>query len=425
VCVRICFFFFFFFHFTSLPCTALVFVRTLSMAVSEPLVAVRFLCVAEGSRLRVRVITPGYQNGINCQFPRAIREEGGVYWAPASAVTLARQGAHGTFFYRVTGSRVQRGLPPAHAHAHHGAAAIASGASTGLSKEALQAMRVFGDDDQFTDCVVCMDRIRAVVLVPCGHFNLCAECAHQMQMTSAQCPMCRGSFTAFVSRDQCQGWEEDTALSMQRSRSLSRSSSGGGMLAAEPMDERQDEEVTTEGATTKDEAEQKEAAGVSASVATVEEVATDDDDEAEVDLEPQTPQRRSTRAKRPTLKAAAAAAEAQKQAAAKKKRQAASAPPATGPDGNPVPRGRGRPRKVRTPAELAAMSVAQPKRRRGRPRKIRTPEELAAMEEAAKLKASEPKRPRGRPPKKSTVVKRKPVDAAQPGVAHGRRPRQS
>jgi len=97
---------------------------------------------------------------------------------------------------------------------------------------------------------------------------------------------------------------------------------------------------------------------------------------------------------------------------------------------------RGRPKKFRTPEELAAMEAAreakmlrklereakkaakdaEPKLPRGRPKKERTPEELAAMEaeEEAKLqrklereakkaaKAAEPKRPRGRPKKERT-----------------------
>ena len=33
---------------------------------------VTFRCVAEGSRLRVRVTTPGYNPYINCQFPKGI-----------------------------------------------------------------------------------------------------------------------------------------------------------------------------------------------------------------------------------------------------------------------------------------------------------------------------------------------------------------
>ena len=102
----------------------------------------------------------------------------------------------------------------------------------------------------------------------------------------------------------------------------------------------------------------------------------------------------------------------------------------------PIKRKRGRPKKVRTPEELAEIAEkeaakelrrqerearkaekdAQPKRPRGRPKKVRTPEELAeiAEKEAAKElrrqerearkaeKDAQPKRPRGRPKKVRT-----------------------
>lgn len=63
----------------------------------------------------------------------------------------------------------------------------------------------------------------------------------------------------------------------------------------------------------------------------------------------------------------------------------------------PVKRGRGRPKKVKTPEELAAEAAAaeEPKRRPGRPPKELTPEDIAAM--------NAPKRPRGRPAKVLTA----------------------
>lgn len=32
-----------------------------------------------------------------------------------------------------------------------------------------------GSDDD--ECILCMDALRTMVLVPCGHLQLCAECA--------------------------------------------------------------------------------------------------------------------------------------------------------------------------------------------------------------------------------------------------------
>lgn len=354
------------------------------MASSQPLIAVRFVCVAEGNRrLRIRVTSPGYQNGINCQFPRAIRQLGQVYWAPASAVTLARRGIGGSYFYRVVGSQVRTGAPPANAITapHTAATSGAVGPAPALSAEVLQALRVFGDDEQFTDCVVCMDRIRSVVLVPCGHFSLCAECAHQMQVTSSKCPMCRSHFSAFVSRDQCHGWEEDTAVRVQRSRSLSRSASGGSMT-----DEAGSSSMTDE------------AAAADSLPVVIEEVMTDEDEPDTEDDEslaqpspPPPPPPAQSRRGRATARPRAA--ETSSSAVAPKRRPGRPrVRPLPGEDaGAPSKRRPGRPRVRPFPDETAAA----PKRRPGRPRVRPLP---AAQSPAASPVKRRPGRPRVRPP---------------------------
>lgn len=55
-------------------------------------------CVREGGRLRLRVISPGYDPTLNVQFPRAIRFEGAHYLV--DGVTVAGDGT----FYRTTGT---------------------------------------------------------------------------------------------------------------------------------------------------------------------------------------------------------------------------------------------------------------------------------------------------------------------------------
>jgi hypothetical protein len=42
-------------------------------------------------------------------------------------------------------------------------------------------------------CVVCMDRVRNVLLLPCKHMILCRECAADLESRQAlqQCPYCR------------------------------------------------------------------------------------------------------------------------------------------------------------------------------------------------------------------------------------------
>jgi len=42
--------------------------------------------------------------------------------------------------------------------------------------------------DEKTSCVVCLDRVAIMALLPCGHRCACAECAGGVR----DCPICRG-----------------------------------------------------------------------------------------------------------------------------------------------------------------------------------------------------------------------------------------
>ncbi len=161
---------------------------------------VKFRCIKEGSRLIVRVTSPGYQNGINCQFPRSIRKDGGEYWSQASAVTLAR-GPAGKYFYRVKPKAVHCETPPEGKLEHTNAASVEA------RKDLTKNVKVYEDKD-CTDCVVCFDLPKEVVIVPCGHYALCKECIEQIIKTNGKCPLCRGEITLHVSRNECQGWED-------------------------------------------------------------------------------------------------------------------------------------------------------------------------------------------------------------------------
>jgi hypothetical protein len=74
-----------------------------------------------------------------------------------------------------------------------------------------RAQAIFGDDttsgpagdtrsarsaggDAGATCVVCFSRPSAVILIPCAHFDLCAECAGRL----TQCPACRADITHVV-----------------------------------------------------------------------------------------------------------------------------------------------------------------------------------------------------------------------------------
>jgi len=47
--------------------------------------------------------------------------------------------------------------------------------------------------EERTDCQICQERERSVVLQPCGHFCICQQCAQNLQ--PPECPLCRQAFT--------------------------------------------------------------------------------------------------------------------------------------------------------------------------------------------------------------------------------------
>lgn len=144
---------------------------------------VRFTCVSEGSKLRVRIVGPGYNNRSNVQFPRAIRVAGKFYTAPSSAVTY-RRGPRGTEFYHVTPSCI-----------------------TIVSDEAeratmIEALRVF-EVDPAPECCICMSDDKSVIFIPCGHYCTCGSCAQRLMGTDgSKCPICRSMIVDFALSDE-------------------------------------------------------------------------------------------------------------------------------------------------------------------------------------------------------------------------------
>lgn len=131
----------------------------------------QLICVREGaSKLRVRILTPGYDREANVQFPTALRVEGKRYTAPASAIRFGPVGRK--FFYRLLSRD-----------------AIREDAPTAGS------LRVFEATDA-TECLVCMDTAKDTVFAPCGHFGTCGPCAAQL----SKCPLCRTVVTHRVLR---------------------------------------------------------------------------------------------------------------------------------------------------------------------------------------------------------------------------------
>jgi len=134
-------------------------------------------CVKVGSKLRVRIISEGYNPDANCQFPRAIRLEGRKYSVPVLAVTFSK-GPAGKFFYRVRKSAIT------------------------VVDEIELVNKVFGEEKSM--CVICWDEENDVVVVPCGHYCMCQTCAEVLQKSTQKCPLCRGKISMIVDRSQIQ-----------------------------------------------------------------------------------------------------------------------------------------------------------------------------------------------------------------------------
>lgn len=46
-------------------------------------------------------------------------------------------------------------------------------------------------NDNFNACVICQDKLKSIVLMPCRHLCLCLDCYKQLKRYRRECPMCR------------------------------------------------------------------------------------------------------------------------------------------------------------------------------------------------------------------------------------------
>lgn len=155
---------------------------------------VRLRCVKEGSKLRMKITSPGYSPAANCQCPRDIRVEGGEYTVPRSDIALANM--RGKFFYRINGKNIRP-------------ATETSKPGSGPGIGPVVGLKVYGDEN-LAECIICMSDTTAnpnlsfVIFAPCGHYCSCSECARQLQLRSQPCPLCRGAIAQLVTKDQLQ-----------------------------------------------------------------------------------------------------------------------------------------------------------------------------------------------------------------------------
>lgn len=146
-------------------------------------------CVKEAGKLRIKIVSPGYSQSANCQFPRNIRAEGREYAVPSRDIVMADTA--GKFFYRIKKNNIK---------------VVEKGPSVVLP---IAGLKVYGDEDLRT-CGICFSdvdddpSIRFVILVRCGHYALCSGCANHCQLSGKGCPLCRAPIEQIITKDQLQ-----------------------------------------------------------------------------------------------------------------------------------------------------------------------------------------------------------------------------
>ncbi|MFS8159255.1 MAG: RING-HC finger protein [Candidatus Roizmanbacteria bacterium] len=151
---------------------------------------VRLQCVKEGGKLRVRIISPGYNRDANCQFPRAIRADGREYEIPRKDISFS-EGAGRKFFYRIKKTNIKV------------VELLNEVASPPVPGAPVSVVKIYGDEDEDKDCAVCMSVEKDVIIVKCGHYIGCFNCIdHIRRSTTPLCPICRQNIEQIVKRSE-------------------------------------------------------------------------------------------------------------------------------------------------------------------------------------------------------------------------------
>ncbi len=129
---------------------------------------VELQCVKEGSKLRVRILSPGYYRDANCQFPRDLRVEGRHYRVRPESISLIT--SRGKYYYSVRNC-----------------------SSIEIVEHTIESLRVYEDADT-QECAICMAAPKDSVMYPCGHYYTCNACCKQL----SSCPICRQKFTQII-----------------------------------------------------------------------------------------------------------------------------------------------------------------------------------------------------------------------------------
>lgn len=141
-------------------------------------------CVKEKGKLRVKMISSQpFIKGINCQFPRNIRQEGMYYVVKSENIKLKG------VYYSAMGKDI---ITCATMNIDEVKRYI-----TNLDGGIVPKI-IFGDGDGDNECIICMDNEKNTVFSPCGHYMTCHECSTQF----TQCPICRAKISHTLNRNE-------------------------------------------------------------------------------------------------------------------------------------------------------------------------------------------------------------------------------
>lgn len=126
---------------------------------------VELKCIKEGTKLRVKIISQGYINYANCQFPKDLRIEGRRFKVKPEYIKLITQ--KGRWFYSIKKKNSIEIID-------------------NISTEELLKLQIYEDKDE-NECSICMTEFKNDVFYPCGHFYTCKKCSNKL----SHCPYCK------------------------------------------------------------------------------------------------------------------------------------------------------------------------------------------------------------------------------------------
>lgn len=141
-------------------------------------------CIKLRTKLRVRIVTEGYLNSANVQFPRDLRVDGRKFLVHKNDIKLIS--TRGKYFYSVKSKYNIKIIDEEEERK------ILEETKIDLSNV------VIYENEQETECIVCLANIKDTVIIPCGHYYSCAECCNKL----SQCPICRTKITGRIHKNQ-------------------------------------------------------------------------------------------------------------------------------------------------------------------------------------------------------------------------------